>query len=304
MIQLPTFTQHLQHHHHTLGSVQNPPHLYSIPCLMGTLSTEATPQLSPRSEEDDQEDDDDLSTSSCRSGSLSATIVAARGVTSESTSTTVTYGSSTVNSLESTQREGTSSSMSLGETVDIGEEAKEVCKNDQPLIFSTVKCETPRPNLRYCSARRKVHVLSHSDVDSNSLKSYCSPPLVSRHRTLPKSSPNKRENLSTEDNNNNSSFKKNLQDKKRLPASPITKRTLKKRPGRLLTSTRRTPAVGGNLSTLPGPIRGSKPTPADVSMLIQLGVDADTHYSNPAILAEVSEDLGEPMVVFSFKDKC
>jgi hypothetical protein len=258
MIQLPTFTHHLQHHHHhhTLGSVQNPSHLYSIPCLMGTLSAEPTPQLSPRSEDDDQED----STSSCRSGSLSATIVAARGVTSESTSTTVTYdtGSSTVNSLESTQREGTSSSMSVGEAVDIEEEVKEVCKNDQPLTFSTVKCETPRPNLRYCSARRKVHVLSHSDVDSNTLKSYCSPPLVNRHRTLPKTSPNKREHLSTEDNNNNSSFKKNLQDKKRLPTSPITKRTLKKRPGRLLTSNKRTLAGGANLPTLSGPIRGSK----------------------------------------------
>jgi len=49
--------------------------------------------------------------------------------------------------------------------------------------------------------------------------------------------------------------KKNLQDKKRLPASPITKRTLKKRPGRILTSGRRTPAAGATLS---GPIRGSK----------------------------------------------
>jgi pyridoxal 5'-phosphate synthase pdxS subunit len=64
---------------------------------------------------------------------------------------------------------------------------------------------------------------------------------------------------------------------------------------------------------------GGLATPADVSMLMQLGVDgvfvgsgifkssapekraramvmATTHYSNPAILAEVSEDLGEPMV--------
>jgi len=64
---------------------------------------------------------------------------------------------------------------------------------------------------------------------------------------------------------------------------------------------------------------GGLATPADVSMLMQLGVDgvfvgsgifkssapekraramvmATTHYSNPAVLAEVSEDLGEPMV--------
>lgn len=60
-------------------------------------------------------------------------------------------------------------------------------------------------------------------------------------------------------------------------------------------------------------------TPADVSLLMQLGVDgvfvgsgifksadpdkrakamvqAVTHYSDPSILASVSEDLGEPMV--------
>lgn len=60
-------------------------------------------------------------------------------------------------------------------------------------------------------------------------------------------------------------------------------------------------------------------TPADVSLLMQLGVDgvfvgsgifksanpkkradamvqAVTHYSDPKILAEISEDLGEPMV--------
>jgi len=64
---------------------------------------------------------------------------------------------------------------------------------------------------------------------------------------------------------------------------------------------------------------GGLATPADVSLLMQLGVDgvfvgsgifkssnpdkraramvmATTHYNNPKILAEVSEDLGEPMV--------
>jgi len=64
---------------------------------------------------------------------------------------------------------------------------------------------------------------------------------------------------------------------------------------------------------------GGLATPADVSLLMQLGVDgvfvgsgifkssnpdkraramvmATTHYNDPKILAEVSEDLGEPMV--------
>jgi pyridoxal 5'-phosphate synthase pdxS subunit len=64
-------------------------------------------------------------------------------------------------------------------------------------------------------------------------------------------------------------------------------------------------------------------TPADVSMLMQLGVDgcfvgsgifksknpkkrahamvqAVTHYNDPEILAQISEDLGEPMVSWTF----
>ena len=64
---------------------------------------------------------------------------------------------------------------------------------------------------------------------------------------------------------------------------------------------------------------GGLATPADVAMLMQLGVDgvfvgsgifkssnpekranaivqATTHYNNPKLLAEISEDLGEAMV--------
>ena len=69
----------------------------------------------------------------------------------------------------------------------------------------------------------------------------------------------------------------------------------------------------------PPPPPPSAATPADVSLLMQLGVDgvfvgsgifksscpdkrakamvqAVTHYADPSVLASVSEDLGEPMV--------
>ena len=68
-------------------------------------------------------------------------------------------------------------------------------------------------------------------------------------------------------------------------------------------------------------------TPADVSLLMQLGVDgvfvgsgifkssdpeerakamvqAVTHYMEPAVLATVSENLGEPMVCSSYSCAC
>ena len=79
-----------------------------------------------------------------------------------------------------------------------------------------------------------------------------------------------------------------------------------------------------SLYTVPSIMCIISATPADVSMLMQLGVDgvfvgsgifkssnpkkraaamvqAVTHYMDPKVLAEISEDLGEPMVGLSLQ---
>jgi len=259
MILLPTFTTTT-----TTNITLSNHRQYSIPCLTDTLSTtittEQTPQLTPRS--------DDGCTS--YSGSLSCTLAAGLPISSESISeTNINY--ETGDELESNnKRDRTSfSSNSLGDTEsNIGDELKESSNYNNgnlQLSNSTAKSETPRPIKRYCSTRRKAHKHTHSEVNSSSTRaikaSDYSPPLLNigdnnnnnnndtiPHKVIKKTSP-KKENGRTEENSNTSSFKKNhLSDKKRLPSSPITKRTLKKRPGRMISSSKRT---AGSLSTLP-----------------------------------------------------
>jgi len=209
---LPSFTSI-----HTLG--QKPQN--SIPCLKVSLYTTETltPELTPRSY-------------GCPVSEISEGI--RTGLVAES-ETSGTVGNSQIET----------SSVNSGES--FKEEMAEEMKENEGFNH-TVKFETPRPNQRYCSTRRKNHIYSHSDVNNNlSLKGLFSPPVLNLevynnnppipNRVFMKTSPKKKP------------------EKKRLPSSPINKRTLKKRPGRMVNSSKRTPS---NISAFPDPIGGLK----------------------------------------------